>query len=839
MERNNILKRLLLPLACALVMPVALHAQTTTSPKVIRGYYRIQNGLGYKNNSKYVIQTDMIYGAPKFSADSASRDAGSVFFIKATKVNNVYGLPEGSYRIDSLRSQGVELIGGNTDAETAQAIINHNFIDYWNSPYKDLAVESYSDDNGEDSPYKKWNKLHQQAWREAREIGYLKVFRYLVESFIYNTAVGLTTATTGYDNESVMTDDTKKNNILELTKKFNTEIADALDIDAYLIPTKLSTGETSYEIMWRPIDWKKVTDFFNKKENMDLFEYGLQAMDSYMNWIASSGESLEYNEIPLLMKLGYDLYDDINDPEGLTTGNYPAGWYRGATLGIPANGGGLRWNEGGACEIKYETIFTHPKLLYGWVKLTLYKMMVRPGTYETAIKHFGGSQLYHLLSLLGTVPPFMSYFCRYPYYDSRSTTPDWDIYLIDGFVSKNGTVTSNFQTDEMYPGDKYKDIGRFGFYARKHQVENDVDTDLDYDDYSVYKSYFDPITDAYQPLQWYPAKPTDYDTNGGTTAEEHRVYWNNWFKNTVLKTLQKGKDDPEPVSPTSHVSGGLLKTIGDGAKWVLKAVDNSDPFYVTPSSRMKGLMDGHYYTSLYVDFPIDVKKCSNGMHFYTIGNEVKTGQDAKGNEYNYVTVNEITNVVPSRQPVIVETATLDPESCKVVPANDKGKTDNTESLLKGVFFNVVKSNATPDIDRLTNFVDLSAQMEYDLNERIFGLGMEETLKNRYAIPYSADDDQLYTLQYHQADANDRNPMGFYPYKGKSLSKNKVFMIQSKSSSNAKISLGDFGGETTGISQVQNNAKVDKDVIYDLAGRRVTNPTGGIYIVNGKKVLITK
>ena len=45
--------------------------------------------------------------------------------------------------------------------------------------------------------------------------------------------------------------------------------------------------------------------------------------------------------------------------------------------------------------------------------------------------------------------------------------------------------------------------------------------------------------------------------------------------------------------------------------------------------------------------------------------------------------------------------------------------------------------------------------------------------------------------------------------------------------------------TTGINTVQSAAEKKNDVIYDLQGRRVTNPSRGIYIVNGKKVVISK
>ena len=45
--------------------------------------------------------------------------------------------------------------------------------------------------------------------------------------------------------------------------------------------------------------------------------------------------------------------------------------------------------------------------------------------------------------------------------------------------------------------------------------------------------------------------------------------------------------------------------------------------------------------------------------------------------------------------------------------------------------------------------------------------------------------------------------------------------------------------TNGISNVKTTEEPRTDVIYDLQGRRVKNPVNGIYIVNGKKVVISK
>ena len=46
----------------------------------------------------------------------------------------------------------------------------------------------------------------------------------------------------------------------------------------------------------------------------------------------------------------------------------------------------------------------------------------------------------------------------------------------------------------------------------------------------------------------------------------------------------------------------------------------------------------------------------------------------------------------------------------------------------------------------------------------------------------------------------------------------------------------FEGETTGINTVSQSAKTDGN-IYDLSCRRVMQPTKGLYIIGGKKVVI--
>ena len=47
----------------------------------------------------------------------------------------------------------------------------------------------------------------------------------------------------------------------------------------------------------------------------------------------------------------------------------------------------------------------------------------------------------------------------------------------------------------------------------------------------------------------------------------------------------------------------------------------------------------------------------------------------------------------------------------------------------------------------------------------------------------------------------------------------------------------FGDETTEISQVKDGQFINEGIIYNLRGQRVSNPAKGLYIMNGKKVII--
>ena len=88
---------------------------------------------------------------------------------------------------------------------------------------------------------------------------------------------------------------------------------------------------------------------------------------------------------------------------------------------------------------------------------------------------------------------------------------------------------------------------------------------------------------------------------------------------------------------------------------------------------------------------------------------------------------------------------------------------------------------------------------------------------------------VYTLQ------NLNNTLGLYKYTGANVKGGKAYYLLANGSAVPKGFVFDFEGQTTGVESIEVNA--DNQVIYDLSGRRVAKAGKGLYIINGKKVLV--
>jgi len=252
---------------------------------------------------------------------------------------------------------------------------------------------------------------------------------------------------------------------------------------------------------------------------------------------------------------------------------------------------------------------------------------------------------------------------------------------------------------------------------------------------------------------------------------------------------------------TDQWFGAELPVVEDAAMWILEKVDDTNYFGVKPSTNMRG-RDGKYYTTLYVDFPFQIK---GDVKAYTI-----EGVEAKNADgYYFAKVKKLAqqgDVVPAQTAVVLECNSTNPADNQLLPTGDE-KPKQSNNRLCGTFF----------------------------GEAINGL----TVKDGTGAEHNVTRDNIRAFNINTADS--RNPIGFYKVKSNvtNIPGNKAFLVLTNAEAQAKGFVLEFeDGGTTGIETIENSKHSTEDgVYYDLQGRRVENPTRGVYIVNGKKVVI--
>jgi len=252
---------------------------------------------------------------------------------------------------------------------------------------------------------------------------------------------------------------------------------------------------------------------------------------------------------------------------------------------------------------------------------------------------------------------------------------------------------------------------------------------------------------------------------------------------------------------TDTYFGPELPATGDAAMWILEKVDDTNYFGVKPSTNMRG-RDGKYYTTLYVDFPFQIK---GDVKAYTI-----EGVEAKNADgYYFAKVKKLAqqgDVVPAQTAVVLECNSTNPADNQLLPTGDETPVTSNNRLC-GTFF----------------------------GSAINGL----TVKDGAGNDYNVTRDNIRAFNINTADS--RNPIGFYKVKSNvtNIPGNKAFLVLTNAEAQAKGFVLEFeDGGTTGIETIENSKHSTEDgVYYDLQGRRVENPTRGVYIVNGKKVVI--
>lgn len=108
----------------------------------------------------------------------------------------------------------------------------------------------------------------------------------------------------------------------------------------------------------------------------------------------------------------------------------------------------------------------------------------------------------------------------------------------------------------------------------------------------------------------------------------------------------------------------------------------------------------------------------------------------------------------------------------------------------------------------------------------------EFLVNASGATFDAEDNTTY-----YAMKKDSDPLKFGTFAPGTLAFPATKAYLKVATGGAKALTAFFGDDVTGISQVENAAQKTDDSVYNIAGQRVSKPTKGLYIVNGKKVMV--
>jgi len=152
--------------------------------------------------------------------------------------------------------------------------------------------------------------------------------------------------------------------------------------------------------------------------------------------------------------------------------------------------------------------------------------------------------------------------------------------------------------------------------------------------------------------------------------------------------------------------------------------------------------------------------------------------------------------------------------------------------------NTVTLNPVNDIPANTGVVLKSTTINADVLNNIPVIASSTTPQGSLegsatdALAYDAND----TYNYYMLKLNGSNEAQFSKLTGGTIAAGKAYLKNAKTNAPTMFNVVFADDNTTGINSVQGSG-LKVNGYFDLQGRKVANPTKGLYIVNGRKVVI--
>lgn len=242
-------------------------------------------------------------------------------------------------------------------------------------------------------------------------------------------------------------------------------------------------------------------------------------------------------------------------------------------------------------------------------------------------------------------------------------------------------------------------------------------------------------------------------------------------------------DNTRSSSPMTMQGGG-----GGYRNWWFLPIDQSNTQYFGVKPDITASADGSYWSTMYAGFPF--KPSATDTKVYTV---CKVDYSR-----GVAVIKEVTGDVPTKAPVLFRCGSATPSGNKLTLLDPSTSANLGTNILRGNYY--------------CNDV-------VDTNER----------EHRYVVDYKKDTMRMLGTTADGKPAFVKSDIQYLPA-------NKCYLAVNSSAPDV-LQIVTEEEYATGINELEAPATEKPQVIYDLQGRRIATPSKGLYIVNGKKMVI--